>query len=811
MISRRIRMNDPSKSSCVRLINYLMNDQGNEARIQDFHVTNCESDSPKWAALEMLTTQRQNTRAKGDKTYHLMISFPAGEHPSKEVLQKIEERICASLGYEEHQRVSVLHGDTENLHLHVAINKIHPRKLTMHEPYYDQKRLASISEKLEKEFGLSLDNHSSKDKAKETAAVNMEKAGGLESLIGWIQRNCLKELKEAKTWEEFKAILKDNSLEVQCRGNGFIFSSNGIHVKGSSIDRNLSKKKLEQRYGAFETSSFNGCLAIGEDTVDKKEKRKKLKKEYVQQPYSQKFDTTILWKQYNEDVAQRDKERSEALLGISQKHKNLVAETRATYKTKSFLIKHLTRGSLIKRLLYLLNRIWLKKKLEEIKKQYKEERKQIYKNFSHMRWNDWLGNQALNGNQEAIKTMRARRPRKEKELTSLQKEKSKVLAKGSKNEGIIIDCGSAPYKFNSGEKMSYYATIQLENGQEKMFWGKDIQRALNEAQVAVGDTVKLENVGREQVRVTTGSEPISTYRNTWKAEKVGVTKQAVSRLPKKRLVDGLSEYEQLLQNASTQDKLQSRIGKKHSDTQRNIAHREGVLLRHGTASYNFIPEEKESYFVTLQLDNGKEKTIWGKDLARALEESQTQTGDKVRLEYMGNQEVTVEQSIKDKEGKITGSKTITTHRNTWKVKKLEGRKEASEYEESAHEWNSIAGVINQKNGMKALNAPSLKLAKVTKKGSFIYTNGIMDTGAQLVLPQGADEAVIKAGLELARLKFDGKLSLTGTDAYKEGVLRIAAQEHFPVTFEDKKLEARKSQLMLEQKKAGHQRWQGRGR
>lgn len=110
-------MNEPSKSSCIRLINYLMNDQGNEARIQDFHVTNCEYDNPEWAALEMLTTQRQNTRAKGDKTYHLMISFPAGEHPSKELLRKIEERFCESLGYEGHQRVSVLHGDTENLHI----------------------------------------------------------------------------------------------------------------------------------------------------------------------------------------------------------------------------------------------------------------------------------------------------------------------------------------------------------------------------------------------------------------------------------------------------------------------------------------------------------------------------------------------------------------------------------------------------------------------------------------------------------------------------------------------------------------------
>ena len=46
----------------------------------------------------------------------------------------IEERFCNALGYAEHQRVSVVHHDTDNVHIHVAINKIHPRTLTLHDP-----------------------------------------------------------------------------------------------------------------------------------------------------------------------------------------------------------------------------------------------------------------------------------------------------------------------------------------------------------------------------------------------------------------------------------------------------------------------------------------------------------------------------------------------------------------------------------------------------------------------------------------------------------------------------------------------------
>lgn len=190
--------------------------------------------------MEMLAVQQQNTRATGDKTYHLILSFH--EKPSSELLAEMEQRACDTLGFHDHQRVSVLHGDTENYHVHLAINKIHPTTLTMHEPYYDKKTLARVCTQLEKEFRLVPDNHISKAQARSSTATKMERAGDMESLTGWIQRNCLSELQNAKDWKTFHHVLLKNGLSLKPRANGFVFVSGGIHVKASSIDRELQKK-----------------------------------------------------------------------------------------------------------------------------------------------------------------------------------------------------------------------------------------------------------------------------------------------------------------------------------------------------------------------------------------------------------------------------------------------------------------------------------------------------------------------------------------------------------------------------------------
>ena len=100
-------------------------------------ITNCVSTDTTRAVREIAATQWLNTRAKSARTYHLIISLKDGANPEAQTLRMIEERFCNALGYAEHQRVSVVHHDTDNVHIHVAINKIHPKTLTLHHPIRD--------------------------------------------------------------------------------------------------------------------------------------------------------------------------------------------------------------------------------------------------------------------------------------------------------------------------------------------------------------------------------------------------------------------------------------------------------------------------------------------------------------------------------------------------------------------------------------------------------------------------------------------------------------------------------------------------
>ncbi|EJD3148801.1 relaxase/mobilization nuclease domain-containing protein [Salmonella enterica] len=128
-------------------------------RVGSYRVVNCGTDDPAAATILIEATQALNTRSKADKTYHLVFSFPPGEQPSLEVLHAIEDELCASIGYADHQRVSAVHTDTDHLHVHVAINKVHPTGLQNIEPYYDKKRLMEACERLEIKYDLQRTNH----------------------------------------------------------------------------------------------------------------------------------------------------------------------------------------------------------------------------------------------------------------------------------------------------------------------------------------------------------------------------------------------------------------------------------------------------------------------------------------------------------------------------------------------------------------------------------------------------------------------------------------------------------------------------
>jgi hypothetical protein len=92
----------------------------------------------------------------------------------------------------------------------------------------------------------------------------------------------------------------------------------------------------------------------------------------------------------------------------------------------------------------------------------------------------------------------------------------------------------------------------------------------------------------------------------------------------------------------------------------------GKLLEHGRAPFDFSPDNDSSYYIKVQTPEG-EKTHWGKDLERAVKEGGVKVGDKVDIEYLGRQAVTVNEKVRDEGGEVIGNRPLDTHRNSWRV------------------------------------------------------------------------------------------------------------------------------------------------
>jgi Large polyvalent protein-associated domain 7 len=98
----------------------------------------------------------------------------------------------------------------------------------------------------------------------------------------------------------------------------------------------------------------------------------------------------------------------------------------------------------------------------------------------------------------------------------------------------------------------------------------------------------------------------------------------------------------------------------------------GRLLDHGTANYQHDRHAELSYFVNVETPAG-ERTLWGKDLKRAVEQSlsRVKPGDSVTVRQLGTKPVTVVRAIRDEEGQIVEKREVQTHLNRWSVERTD--------------------------------------------------------------------------------------------------------------------------------------------
>ena len=287
--------NDRTSSRLSRLVPYMLRGKGEE-RCTWYMAGNLPGlDGREDATLAvdvMELVQDGNRRAKGSKTYHLVISFhPEDRRLVPAELEDVVGRAVRAAGLEEHQYIAVRHSEQEHEHLHLAVNKIHPETLKIHHPYQAIRGFQALASALEEELGLRrVDRtvgHSQNHQARDFEAYR-----GTESFSRWARRSIggAKELDGIPSWEALHEELKRFGVRVVPRGNGLAIvdaTRSNLACKASALGRGWSKKRLCERYGNFVPGP--GSAEIARDQVQT----------YEEQPLGRALDDG-LWREYRE-------------------------------------------------------------------------------------------------------------------------------------------------------------------------------------------------------------------------------------------------------------------------------------------------------------------------------------------------------------------------------------------------------------------------------------------------------------------------------------------------------------------------------
>jgi hypothetical protein len=276
-----------------------------------FHAANLPgvtgTDDLELACRLVEAVQAQNTRAGSKRTYHLVISLhPEDRSLEVKELRQVVQHLVGTLGFSEHQYIAVRHDDKDHEHVHVAINKIHPETFRIHSPAWDHQKLFTAGRVLELELGLTPLQSRARDREKvPQRAADREAHHGIDSFARWARKTLGPALqaRELRSWDELHEVCARLGVVLRPHGNGLVFEDveQGVRVKASFVDHQLSKPRLCQRFGEFQPAHVRQLEAARTAT-----------RRYSPVPA---IAPQSLWKEYEQSLEQARLEREHSWSG----------------------------------------------------------------------------------------------------------------------------------------------------------------------------------------------------------------------------------------------------------------------------------------------------------------------------------------------------------------------------------------------------------------------------------------------------------------------------------------------------------------
>ena len=204
---------------------------------------------------------------------HWIFSWQEGEQPTREQVDEAVDIFLDHMGLTGHQTVYGLHYDTDNYHLHIAVNRMNEETGKVVQPHkgFDidaAHRILALIEHgqgwkpQEKARYVVLENgelarrKSGREIKPRQAALDVEHATGEKSAQRIAQERGHDIIRDADSWEDMHRKLAEVGLRFEKKGSGAVIFVGDIAVKASSVDRAFSMKKLCRKWGEFTEGNY---------------------------------------------------------------------------------------------------------------------------------------------------------------------------------------------------------------------------------------------------------------------------------------------------------------------------------------------------------------------------------------------------------------------------------------------------------------------------------------------------------------------------------------------------------------------------
>lgn len=421
----------------------------------------CETNCFSWetAAAEMNLVAAQNSRCK-DPVYHFILSWQEHESPTPSQIFDSAKFCIDRLGMDGHQYVTAIHYDTDNVHCHVAVNRINPETLVAQNLWQDASKLQKSCRILERTHGFAEDNGSWEWSDTDTlvpapfrfpgapqGAAKTQVFSDVESLFHYAERTVRDPLDEIigrdeGCWRDIHHKLHENGLGLREQGLGLVVfdatNPGSVPVKASSVHPSLTKSRLEQHIGQFEPApSFDpvdihegryGILRTYQPKLSLRDKD--AREERRLERAAARDDLKARYRQYKSTWVKPDLDTASRELEITRRCRSMKLHARRTVS-----------DPLLRKLMYRVAEFEQLKARAALRIELRNERAQLKEKGQHrpLSYQAWVELEAVLGDPAAVSQLRGWAYKKKRAQRVSDRHSDAVIIAGQADDTGVFD------------------------------------------------------------------------------------------------------------------------------------------------------------------------------------------------------------------------------------------------------------------------------------------------------------------------------------------------------------------------------------